>query len=339
MISAIGETYYPNKRSEWAYGGNKRVSEHKANSKVRPMDFGEIFSQSLDVYMSNLGHLAVPFILLNIMSEIISRTISTFFVVVPTLPPAPTIEQIYAWLAEYVLPLIGSTILLVIISLFFTIVAGGTVIKYSSDKFLERETSLSDSFGYASARFLSLAGSAILFCLAVVFGFILLIIPGILFAVWFILSSQCVILEDSTAVSSLGRSKHYVEGNWWKTFGVVIVTAIVMGIGYAISYAVSTAILYVFGAIITNQYALSIISGIISAIVTAFVYPFWIVVATVTYYDLKARKSGLPAPTTAPKPARISKMEKKCQECGAVVPPGAEFCPSCGSALYPENTR
>lgn len=315
------------------------MSKHKANSKIRPMDFGEIFSQSLDVYMSNLGHLAIPFILLNIISEIISRTITTLFVVVPTLPPTPTIEQIFAWLAEYVLPLIVSTVVLVIISMFFMIVAGGTVIKYSSDKFLERETSLSDSFGYASARFLSLAGSAILFALAVVFGLILLIIPGILFAVWFILSSQCVILEDSTAVSSLGRSKYYVEGNWWKTFGVVIVTAIVMGIGYAISAAVNNAILYAFGAIIANQYALSIISGIISAIVTAFVYPFWIVVATVTYYDLKARKSGVPAPTTAPKPARASKMEKNCPECGATVPPGAEFCPTCGAALYHETAR
>jgi len=284
------------------------MPKHRANeAKIKPMDFGEIFSHSMDVYTSNLGRLAIPFILLNIISSLISVTVETFFVIVPPLPPTPTLEQIFNWIAAYLLPLIASMIFFAIIYLFFMLVAGGTIIKYASDKFLERETSLSDSFGHASARFLSLAGSAILFGLALVGGLILLIIPGILFAVWFILSSQCVILEDSTAVSSLGRSKYYVGGNWWKMFGVFIVTAIIMAVGYGISSGVNTIIVTAFGAVIANQYVISIFSGIISAIITAFVYPFWIVVATITYYDLKARKSGMPPPTKAPKPSKPSK--------------------------------
>ena len=308
-------------------------------SKAKPMTFGEIFSHTMDIYMGNLGRLAIPFILLNILSSLITVTVDTYLLTIPPLPPIPTIDQIFTWMATYLPPLIGSMILFAIIYVFFMLVAGGTIIKFTSDKFFGRETSLSDSFGHASARFLSLAGSAILFGLAIIGGLILLIIPGILFAVWFILSSQCVILEDSKAVSSLGRSKHYVGGYWWKTFGVLIVAGLVMAVGFGISSGIDAMIVYGFGTVIANQYVTSIISGIVSAIITAFIYPFWIVAATITYYDLKARKSGVPPPAKAPKPSKPSKGVQICPECDAKVPPGAEFCPTCGSPLSHEVAR
>ncbi|MFX0068749.1 MAG: zinc ribbon domain-containing protein [Promethearchaeota archaeon] len=315
------------------------MPKHRVNeSEAKPMSFGEIFSRSFDIYIGNLLYLAIPFILLNIIESLITTTMDYF--VLPTIPPFPTTpEQIIAWLTQYFPVLLTTGLTLAIIYIFFMIVAGGTIVKFTSDKFLGREADLSDSFGHASARFLSLLGSAILFGLAIIVGFILLIIPGILFFVWFLLSSQCVILEDQTAVSSLGRSKHYVEGNWWKTFGVVIVAGIIIGVTSAITSAIAYVFVVGLAGIITDAFIVSIISGIISAIITAFITPFWIVAATVLYHDLKARKSGMPPPTKAPKPSKPSKGEQNCPECGANVPPGAEFCPTCGSPLSHEVTR
>ncbi|MFX1487270.1 MAG: zinc-ribbon domain-containing protein [Promethearchaeota archaeon] len=304
-------------------------------AKVNPMTFGEIFSRSLDIYLGNLLYLAIPFIILNIIESLITTTMDYF--ILPTIPPFPTApEQIISWLTQYFPVLLTTGLSLAIIYIFFMIVAGGTIVKFASDKFLGRKADLSDSFGHASARFLSLLGSAILFGLAVIVGFILLIIPGILFFVWFLLSSQCVILEDQTAASSLGRSKYYVGGNWWKTFGVVIVAGIIMGVGMAISNAIAYAFVTGLAGIIGYTFIVSVISGIVSAIVTAFITPFWIVAATVLYHDLKARKSSLPTTPAAPKSPVSSQKTQYCPHCGAEVSPPAQFCPSCGASLAPD---
>lgn len=55
--------------------------------------------------------------------------------------------------------------------------------------------------------------------LAVVGGFILLIIPGIIFALWFSQASYVVVEEDLANTAALKRSKYYVKGRWGEVFG------------------------------------------------------------------------------------------------------------------------
>ncbi|GAI05360.1 unnamed protein product [marine sediment metagenome] len=59
-------------------------------------------------------------------------------------------------------------------------------------------------------------------------GFLLLIIPGIIFTIWFVFSTYTVICEDKKGFKALSRSKELVKGYWWPTakrvFALVIVT-------------------------------------------------------------------------------------------------------------------
>lgn len=55
--------------------------------------------------------------------------------------------------------------------------------------------------------------------LAVLGGLILLIIPGIIFAVWFTLASYVLVAENKKGTSALSRSKELVQGNWWAVLG------------------------------------------------------------------------------------------------------------------------
>ena len=58
--------------------------------------------------------------------------------------------------------------------------------------------------------------------LAVTIGMILLIIPGIIFAVWFVLANYALIVEGKKGSNALSRSKELVKGNWWSVFGRIL---------------------------------------------------------------------------------------------------------------------
>jgi hypothetical protein len=74
----------------------------------------------------------------------------------------------------------------------------------------------------------------ILVALAVVGGLILLIIPGIIFAVWFAFSNYTLILEGKRGTEALKASKALVDGRWGDVFGRFILLLLCLaGIGIA----------------------------------------------------------------------------------------------------------
>lgn len=90
-------------------------------------------------------------------------------------------------------------------------------------------------------------GAGLLTGIVIFAGMLLLIIPGVIFAVMFLFASHIVIYEDKGVRASMRRSKELVSGNWWNTFGkfialmiiflgISIITQIATG-GYADMYA------------------------------------------------------------------------------------------------------
>lgn len=66
--------------------------------------------------------------------------------------------------------------------------------------------------------------------LATVGGALLLIIPGIIFAVWFSLAGYVRIIEGIGGTAALKRSKQLVKGNWWYVLGAPLICGIIYGI-------------------------------------------------------------------------------------------------------------
>lgn len=58
-------------------------------------------------------------------------------------------------------------------------------------------------------------------------GFLLFIVPGIIFVVWFAFSIYTVICEDKRGFKALSRSKQLVKGRWWsvakRVFAIIII--------------------------------------------------------------------------------------------------------------------
>jgi hypothetical protein len=62
----------------------------------------------------------------------------------------------------------------------------------------------------------------LLFSAIVLVGFLLLVVPGILFLVWFSLAGVVVKLEGRSAIDALRRSRELVRGSFWRVLAVVI---------------------------------------------------------------------------------------------------------------------
>jgi len=62
-------------------------------------------------------------------------------------------------------------------------------------------------------------------------GFFLLIVPGIIFAVWFSLAAFVLIAEDLKGMSALLKSREYVKGKWgsvfWRFFFIGVISFII----------------------------------------------------------------------------------------------------------------
>ena len=75
---------------------------------------------------------------------------------------------------------------------------------------------------------------SILVGLAVMGGFILIVIPGFIFAVWFYFSVYVFVFEGLKGTSALKRSKQLVNGYFWPIFGRVLLLSLAVGIVGAI---------------------------------------------------------------------------------------------------------
>jgi hypothetical protein len=155
----------------------------------------------------------------------------------------------------------------------------GAVTRGGAAATLGREVDVKASYRYAFSRIWGLIGLALLIGLVVGVGFILFIIPGIIFLVFLSVSVAGFIIERLGAVDSMKRSWRLVGGHWWHTFGVIIVAAILAGIVNGILTAIG-------GSSFLGSWIFSSIAQIITAPWVALVY-------VLLYIDLRARHEGL----------------------------------------------
>lgn len=105
--------------------------------------------------------------------------------------------------------------------------------------FAVSDSNLSVKGAYAKAKpyFWRYIGLVILLSVIVMVGMILLVIPGIIFAVWLSMAYFVLILENKNITDSLKQSKDYVTGHWWGVFGrmlFLVLASIVVGLAAGI---------------------------------------------------------------------------------------------------------
>jgi Uncharacterised protein family (UPF0259) len=182
---------------------------------------------------------------------------------------------------------VGRSLLLSAITYFIAVAIQqlllGALTRGAAGALLGREVDVSASYRYAFSRLGGLIVLALLVALIVGVGFILLIIPGIIFLVFLSMSVPAFIVERRGVTDSISRSWNLVSGSWWHVFGTIIVAAILAGIVNGILTAIG-------GSTFIGVWILSAIAQIITA-------PFVALVSVVLYVDLRVRHESLDAAT------------------------------------------
>jgi hypothetical protein len=145
------------------------------------------------------------------------------------------------------------------------------------------DLSIGQTLERVQPRLGTLAVAGLLAGVAIGFGILLFIVPGLYLLTIWLLIVPAIVLENRGVMESFGRSHDLVRGYGWSVFGVIVLTVLIF-----------IAVSIVFGIVrdAADSQWVGFIVNIIAESVTA---PFLALAWTITYYELRGLKEAEPA--------------------------------------------
>jgi hypothetical protein len=247
-----------------------------------PRGLGDILSTAFEVYRTNAAKLIVivaivviPLALLtslfaNVVFEVETRTVEIGGQTVTTVADTRGV------FTSLIAAAIGAVIAFVM-----GFVLQAAVTRAAAQAVIGDPVDAEASYRYGFKRLGSVILVSILVGLILLGGFILLIIPGIIFAVFLAVTIPALVVENKRGTDALGRSWNLVKGAFWHVLGTIVVAGIIAGLVSGIISAIGG-----------DNFLVSWIFTSIGQIITV---PFSALVSVVLYLDLRARQESLTA--------------------------------------------
>lgn len=199
--------------------------------EIRQLSLGGVLDQAIAIVKNHFGLLFLIMLMLVVPYGLLTGYF--FLSITPTLPPQPTQEDVRQVLEAHrsnVPYAIGISLLGVF---FIYPLANAAVIQAVARLYLGEEVTAISAIQHAVKRFFPLVWTSILMMLAIWVGFLLLIIPGIYFSIWFGLSQHVTVLEDLSGGAALSRSKRLVNPlrGQFLALGIIMI-AMTLGINW-----------------------------------------------------------------------------------------------------------
>jgi hypothetical protein len=255
--------------------------------KVR--DFGSILNVTFDyirmnfklLFKSNLL-IAAPFILLSGVSMgIYQSSIFTF---------SATQD-----LTQIGIPFLFAMLFMMLSYLVITIVTYSHIILYKDSE--SGSFDIEDVWKMFKKYFWTILLTGFGYTIIVTFASIFLIIPGIYFAIALSIIFIVRLEEDLGFIDSVRRCTKIISGNWWFTFGLIIVIGMIQGFLGFILYIPNYIVTFFLAFAGVDSYSgnlgkiLYIISSIIASIGTL-LYTISTIAIAFQYYNLVERKEA-----------------------------------------------
>lgn len=251
---------------------------------IPPKTLGEILSAAFSIYKANASKLVLVIALVVVPLSLIG---ALFFGVVfapERIEVGSTGSGVvvdYAgrsWGANLLVGSIGALIAIII-----SAILQAAILRAAAQATIGDPVDVEASYRYGFKRLGSVILLSLLVGLIVAVGFILLIVPGIIFLVFLSASIPVLIVENRRGTEAMSRSWNLVKGHFWHALVVILVAALIVGVVSGI-----------IGAIGGDNWFVRWIFTSIAQIVTA---PFAALVSVILYLDLRARSETLTAET------------------------------------------
>lgn len=188
-------------------------------------------------------------------------------------------------------------IIVVVLAYIVISIWGGVALVYKAVHNQERLT-VGQAFSHSKTKVAPVFWTGILSGLIILGGFILLIIPGIIFAIWYSLAENVVIAEGLKGWAALKRSKFYVKGYAGSIVARGIVAGLMVGLPVWIIEVIISALV---PAIVPGSAGL-IITLLLTITLSSLAAPIGILVSYLIYDNMVQIKSPGTTSTTVPQP-------------------------------------
>ncbi len=266
---------------------------------LRPMTVGEILDRSFRLYRRHflamitiVAIIQIPMMFLNIgMSEILfeasqgevqthQRELTYNEEGVPI--QRNQARQEGSSFLSFLVPIL----LLAGLSILANSLATGAMSKGMAEAYLGRRPGVGKVYRFVLPRLLSLIAVGILYGLLVTVGLVLLIIPGIIFALRYALASPIVAIEGKGAFASLGRSWKLAKSNAMRILGLWLVILVLSWAAGAIAKLATFAMN--FESFQTTYYVQTLLETGIHILLM----PITAGAMALMYFDLRIRKEA-----------------------------------------------
>ncbi|MDB5334803.1 MAG: hypothetical protein JWN70_422 [Planctomycetaceae bacterium] len=185
--------------------------------EIRELGVSAILDQSFKLIQENFKLLAgitlpivIPFALIQGFAQL---------AMMPAMPQNPNNPAAMKAFMQALLPMMFVLVPLFLIFMYVVIPITNAAMVYAiSRSYLGLPTSVGDSFKFAVPRVLPLLWTWILLFLVILGGYLLCIVPGIIFSFWYALVTQIVVLEGPYGWEAMKRSKALMKGNMGNLF-------------------------------------------------------------------------------------------------------------------------
>lgn len=180
--------------------------------------------------------------------------------------------------------------LAVLVSLFAQSLCNAALVKSVSETYLGGDVTVAGAYRFVLPKFGWLILAGLLVGLMVGAGLMMCVVPGIIFWVWYAVTTPAIVVENCNTVDGMSRSKALVAGNWGKVFLVSLVVFLIgLVLGWTFQYAGWLAGLLVFREKSPEALMLNQLGQLVGQTLAM---PIGASASILLYYDLRIRKEG-----------------------------------------------
>ena len=249
------------------------------NYDLKPLTLGNMIGKAFNIYFDNF----IPLIIITLLIRIPSFLLQVFFTTQAVSDLRTSLNDLNWTNSLLYLVKYYATILLALI---LSLIESGLIIKIIAKKYLKQEIIMQTLVKELVPLIFPLIGLSLLNVLILIAGFLLLIFPAIIFSVGFMFASAILVLEEKGIIASLKRSWALTKKIRGRTFGYIMVMAIII-------YAITFGFQFLFKSITAilgdvNFYIYSAQSYIIAALTSPLSASFTVLL----YFNIRIEKEG-----------------------------------------------
>ncbi len=235
---------------------------------LRPLSTGEVLDVAFSLYRRHFVVLALV--------ALASQGVALIF-------------SIYVAASGGSLVNLALTLVSMILSSVCAAIGMGASTKIIADSYLGRPTTAAEALAWVVPSLGKLIGLTVMISIAVMIGFLLIFVPGVILASALAVAPSALVVEGLSANEAMNRSWNLTKGHRWKVFWTMVVAVVLV---YAVTLSAS-----IISGVISNVLGAApliavVLATAIAALLSLFVYPFMYAAVTVLYYDLRVRKEG-----------------------------------------------